>query len=75
MKRPPSACHERSAEGAALFAWSSGGIGYAREAGRELGLESLLPSLLPQPQVRFDDQHPSEGRRPLHRHPADATPQ
>lgn len=55
--------------GAQLYLWSSGGGDYARSAADELGLTHCFVAFLPKPHVLLDDQHPSEWRRLMHRHP------
>jgi hypothetical protein len=57
------------AEGAVLYAWSSGGADYARESSAELGIHDCFVGFLPKPDVVLDDQAPSEWRRLLHVHP------
>ena len=61
-----------AAEGATLYAWSSGGAEYARESAKELGILQCFVMFLPKPQIVIDDQAPSEWRRLIHVHPADA---
>jgi hypothetical protein len=60
------------AAGATLYGWSSGGGEYARSSARELGIEGLFAGFLPKPNVLLDDQAPSEWRRLVHVHPAEA---
>ncbi len=61
-----------AAEGAVLYAWSSGGAEYARESAQELGIVQCFVMFLPKPHVVIDDQEPSEWRRFLHVYPTDA---
>jgi hypothetical protein len=58
--------------GVSLYAWSSGGADYAREAARELGIEALFTGFLPKPNVIIDDQSPAEWRRFIHVRPGEA---
>jgi hypothetical protein len=60
-------------DGVVLYAWSSGGADYAREAAAELGLESCFRAFLPKPNIVIDDQAPADWRRLIHVHPAEAT--
>jgi hypothetical protein len=62
-----------SANGVVLYAWSSGGADYAREAARELGIEHCFQAFLPKPNVIIDDQAPAEWRRLIHVYPAAAS--
>lgn len=59
--------------GVVLYAWSSGGGEYAREAARELGLEACFAAFLPKPNVIIDDQAPADWRRLVHVHPGEAS--
>ena len=61
-----------AAEGARLYAWSSGGADYAQESAKELGILECFVMFLPKPQVVIDDQAPTEWRRLLHVYPTDA---
>ena len=61
-----------SRDGVLLYAWSSGGGDYARDAARELGLEDCFKAFLPKPNVIIDDQAPADWRRLVHVHPAEA---
>jgi hypothetical protein len=61
-----------AAEGATLYAWSSGGAAYARESAQELGILECFVEFLPKPQVLIDDQPPSEWRHLIHIYPTDA---
>jgi hypothetical protein len=61
-----------AAEGATLYAWSSGGANYARESAKELGILECFVMFLPKPHVVIDDQAPSEWRRLIHVYPTDA---
>jgi hypothetical protein len=61
-----------SREGVTLYAWSTGGADYARDAARELGVEDCFVAFLPKPNVLLDDQAPAEWRRLIHVHPAEA---
>jgi hypothetical protein len=64
---------ELSRDGVVLYAWSSGGGDYARDAARELGLEDCFRAFLPKPNVIIDDQAPADWRRLVHVHPAEAS--
>jgi hypothetical protein len=64
-----------AAEGAQLYAWSSGGAAYARESAQELAIEGCFVAFLPKPQVLIDDQAPTEWKRLVHVYPTDATAQ
>jgi hypothetical protein len=64
-----------AAEGAQLYAWSSGGAAYARESARELAVEHCFASFLPKPQVLIDDQAPTEWKRLVHVFPLEASSQ
>jgi hypothetical protein len=64
-----------AAEGAQLFAWSSGGAAYARESARELAIEDCFAAFLPKPQIVIDDQAPADWRRLVHVYPLDASSQ
>jgi len=61
------------AAGIVLFAWSTAGADYARAAAVELGLEGCFHAFLPKPHVIIDDQAPSDWRRLIHVHPAEAS--
>lgn len=63
---------ELSRDGVELYAWSSGGGDYARDAAKELGIESCFKAFLPKPNVIIDDQPPGHWRRLVHVHPAEA---
>lgn len=43
------------AEGAVLYAWSSGGADYARSSAEELGIGGCFVAFLPKPDVFIDD--------------------
>jgi hypothetical protein len=58
--------------GVVLYAWSSGGGEYAREAARELGLEACFTAFLPKPNVIIDDQAVGDWRRLVHVYPGEA---
>jgi hypothetical protein len=60
-------------DGITLYAWSSGGGDYAREAARELGVEDCFAAFLPKPNIIIDDQSPAEWRQLIHVHPGEAT--
>jgi hypothetical protein len=64
---------ELSDGGVALYAWSSGGGDYARDAARELGIEECFKAFLPKPNIIIDDQAPADWRRLVHVHPGEAT--
>lgn len=51
------ALHER---GVALYLWSSGGAGYARETAVEFGIEHCFLAFLPKPDIYIDDQEVHE---------------
>jgi hypothetical protein len=59
-------------DGVTLYAWSSGGADYARDAAKELGLEAVFAGFLPKPNVIIDDQSPAEWRRLIHVRPGEA---
>src|SRR5512139_4059099 len=61
-----------SQAGVQLFCWSSGGADYARHSAEEVGLVDCFVAFLPKPHVLLDDQHPTDWRRLLHVHPAQA---
>jgi len=63
---------ELHAQGAELFAWSSGGGDYARRAANELGIEDCFAAFLPKPDVMIDDQRVEEWRGLLQVHPRQA---
>ena len=56
-------------DGVVLYAWSSGGDDYARDAARELGVEDCFAAFLPKPNIVIDDQAPGEWRRFVHVYP------
>ena len=58
-----------AADGASLFAWSSGGAAYAKEVAEELGIDDLFSTFLPKPTLMIDDQSPSEWRYLTVSHP------
>lgn len=58
--------------GIALYAWSSGGDGYARESCRELGIEDCFIGFLPKPNIMIDDQRVEEWRLTIQLHPREA---
>jgi len=57
------------AEGAQLYAWSSGGANYAQASATELGIESCFLAFLPKPEAMLDDQAFGEWRRLATVHP------
>lgn len=58
--------------GIRLYAWSSGGDGYARESCRELGIEDCFVGFLPKPNIMIDDQRVEEWRLTVQLHPREA---
>jgi hypothetical protein len=75
MPRVVERVRSLAAEGAELYAWSSGGAGYARESARELAIEDCFAAFLPKPQIVIDDQAPADWRRLVHVYPTDASSQ
>jgi hypothetical protein len=53
---------ELAAASNVLYAWSSGGEGYAREVTVELGIDSCFTAFLPKPKIMIDDQSPADWR-------------
>ncbi|MDJ0941679.1 MAG: hypothetical protein QNJ00_18080 [Woeseiaceae bacterium] len=64
-----AAVEQMAAEGSSMFAWSSAGVGYAREVAAELGIEAIFAAFLPKPTLMIDDQEPSEWRYLTVSHP------
>jgi hypothetical protein len=75
MPRVVERIRNLAAEGAQLYAWSSGGAPYARESARDLAIEDCFVAFLPKPQIVIDDQAPAEWRRLVHVYPTDASSQ
>lgn len=61
------------AEGAELYAWSSGGADYARASALELGLAECFVAYLPKPDVFVDDVRVEAWRNAVQLHPNEAT--
>ena len=57
------------AEGAVLYAWSSGGADYARSTADELGLADCFVAYLPKPDVFVDDVRVEAWRNTVQLHP------
>jgi hypothetical protein len=57
------------AEGAVLYAWSSGGADYARSTADELGLAGCFVAYLPKPDVFVDDVRVEAWRNTVQLHP------
>jgi hypothetical protein len=57
------------AEGALLYAWSSGGADYARSTAAELGLSDCFVAYLPKPDVFVDDVRVEAWRNTVQLHP------
>lgn len=57
------------AEGAVLYAWSSGGADYARSTAVELGLADCFVGHLPKPDVFVDDVRVEAWRDTVQLHP------
>jgi hypothetical protein len=60
------------AEGAVLYAWSSGGAEYARRSAEELGLSGCFVAFLPKPEVFIDDIRVEAWRSVVQLHPNEA---
>jgi hypothetical protein len=60
------------AEGAVLYAWSSGGADYARATANELGLADCFVDCLPKPDVFVDDVRVEAWPRTIQLHPNEA---
>ena len=60
------------AEGAVLYAWSSGGADYARSSAEELGLGGCFVAFLPKPDVFVDDVRIEAWRQVVQLHPNEA---
>lgn len=60
-------------QGAELFAWSSGGSEYARNAATDLGITECFAAFLPKPDVMIDDQRVEDWRGLLQAHPRETT--
>jgi hypothetical protein len=63
------------AEGAELYAWSSGGADYARSTADELGLTACFTAFLPKPDVLVDDVRVEAWRGLVQLHPNEAAHQ
>lgn len=61
------------ADGAVLFAWSSGGAEYARRSAEELGLAAVFAGYLPKPDVILDDVPVERWRRCVQVHPSECS--
>lgn len=61
-----------AAEGAVLYAWSSGGAEYARTTAEELGLTDCFVAYLPKPDVLIDDVRVEAWRGLVQLHPNEA---
>ena len=59
--------------GAELYCWSTVGADYARNATRELGIESCFVGFLPKPNILIDDQAISDWKRFATVHPLNAS--
>ena len=59
------------AEGALLYAWSSGGADYARSSASELGLSDCFVAYLPKPDMFVDDLRIEAWRNTLQLHPTE----
>lgn len=57
------------AEGAVLYAWSSGGADYARSSTEELGIGDCFSAWLPKPDVFVDDVRIEDWRNTIQLHP------
>lgn len=57
------------AEGAVLYAWSSGGADHARSTADELGLADCFVAYLPKPDVFVDDVRVEAWRNTVQLHP------
>jgi hypothetical protein len=57
------------AEGAVLYAWSSGGADYARSSADELGVGACFVAFLPKPDVFIDDVPVEAWRYTVQLHP------
>lgn len=62
------------AEGAVLYAWSSGGAAYVASALAELGLTECFVACLPKPQVFVDDVRVEAWRTAVQLHPNEIAP-
>ena len=61
------------AEGAELYAWSSGGAAYVASTLAELGLSGCFVACLPKPQVFVDDVRVEAWRTAVQLHPNEIT--
>ena len=61
------------AEGAVLYAWSSGGGEYARSSAEELGIADCFVACLPKPHVFVDDIRVEDWRNAVQLHPNEAS--
>jgi hypothetical protein len=57
------------AEGAVLYAWSSGGAAYTQASVAELGLADCFVACLPKPQLFIDDVRVEAWRTAIQLHP------
>jgi hypothetical protein len=60
------------ADGAVLYAWSSGGAAYAESSTEELGIAACFAGFLPKPDVFIDDVNVAAWRNVVHLHPNEA---
>ncbi|MEH2235574.1 hypothetical protein [Nostoc sp.] len=60
---------ELKKQGAKLYCWSSGGLEYAKNTARELGILDIFEAFLPKPQMLLDDQEIKYWRGMIQVHP------